>query len=360
MIPKPNLKSLTILFLFFFYGGYILGQNLSHDVFPNLAGQSLMDELVKEYKTQRVLNYGKARDTLFALIDNVNDSLECVYTGYKIYLDPEQDPTRAAFQRKINTEHTYPQNKGAKRGKAKSDMHHLYAVRVNVNSTRGNLPFKTISDNTAKKWFIDNQSSQNVPVAERGKYSKWVENFFEPRDEHKGNLARSIFYFYTMYKEQADEADAGFFPLMLEDLCKWHKQDPVDLTEWTRNQRIADYQQGKLNPFILDENLPDRTFCSEGRNNLKAPKQTGDAFPKPYFIELTGSKPNYGIQYFLQNPYQVEIGIYNASGRLLNRLIKEEKVSGFNGFDFEIPEDAKYVYCMLTNGKGSILEKFEL
>jgi hypothetical protein len=50
---------------------------------------------------------------------------------------------------------------------------------------------------------------------------------------------------------------------MRDQLCQWHEQDPVDDFEALRDQRIAYYQGGKNNPFILDCSLVKRAYCSE-------------------------------------------------------------------------------------------------
>ena len=71
------------------------GQN--NIIFPGLSGQQLLDSLVANYKTNAVLSYTQARDTLFANIETRNDSMSCVYTGYTIYMDPTQDPTVWAY-----------------------------------------------------------------------------------------------------------------------------------------------------------------------------------------------------------------------------------------------------------------------
>ena len=39
----------------------------------------------------------------------------------------------------------------------------------------------------------------------------------------KGDIARTIFYFYTMYN---NEADANFFEVQKQQLKIWHEQDP--------------------------------------------------------------------------------------------------------------------------------------
>lgn len=352
-----NLRMLIVLFLPM--ATTLSGQPFDHDVFPEWSGPALLEQLRKEYRPQNVLNYGQARDTLFFNIDSFNDTLECVYTGYKAFLPPSKDPTKAAYKQKINTEHTYPQNKGARKGNAKSDMHHLYAVRVNVNSTRGNLPFKAISNDQAKRWYIGEETLLDPPASNSGAYSKWDGNFFEPRDVHKGNLARSIFYFYTIYQQQALEEDETFFSLMLPDLCKWHELDPVDAREWERNQKIAFYQDNKLNPFILDEDLPSRTYCKTNRNKLVGPPRQ-DVFPKPYFFEINQDSKNLNVQYFLQNAYTMNLGIYSANGLKLKALVNKQQKPGYYSVSTPATDDAGFVYIILQNEKSTVFEKIDL
>ncbi|MEY3053095.1 MAG: hypothetical protein RLY31_2880, partial [Bacteroidota bacterium] len=85
----------------------------------------------------------------------------------------------------------------------------------------------------------------------------------EPREDHKGNVARAMFYFYTMYREQADDADPDFFDLQRETLCQWHYADPVDSLEHARSLMIAAYQDGLANPFVLDCTTATRSYCSD-------------------------------------------------------------------------------------------------
>ena len=44
---------------------------------------------------------------------------------------------------------------------------------------------------------------------------------FEPRESVKGDIASAVFYFYTMYQEEANEADFEFFESMKEVLISW-------------------------------------------------------------------------------------------------------------------------------------------
>ncbi len=261
-------KYVAFLICYVLCGAYAFAQTNHVNVFKELSGQPLIDALVMEYKTSVVLDYGRARDTLFSKIDGVQDSLECIYTGMKLYMQPGQDPTEAVYlngiPNGINTEHTWPQGLGAE-GIAQSDMHHLYPSRAKANSDRGNFHFGEIPDNQTQTWYLKSSERNTTPTTGKDLYSEGVRGVngkFEPRESVKGNIARSIFYFYTMYKAQADAQGPNFFNTMKNDLCSWHYLDPVDDVEWKRNQKIASYQGWKLNPFVLDCSLVSRAYCN--------------------------------------------------------------------------------------------------
>ncbi|MBN2367195.1 MAG: endonuclease [Calditrichaeota bacterium] len=251
--------SLSFLLLTFFLLSPIHSQDTI--LFPGAIGQELLDSLVLHYRTTRVLSYANARDTLFSKIDSQYDSLRCVYTGYTIYLDPNQDPTVAAYALGINTEHTWPRSKGAT-GQAESDMHHLYATREVVNSARANNPFAEIPDDDTDLWFRLNTVLNNTPAFHIEEYSEVdvEDSLFEPREDHKGNVARSMFYFYTMYESEANARDPDFFDIQKEGLFQWHQYDPVDFPEKNRTMLIAGYQGDCPNPFVLDSTLVRRTY----------------------------------------------------------------------------------------------------
>jgi endonuclease I len=235
------------------------------DLFPEIEGEELLDKIIEEYKAQILFySYGESRDTLFSKVYAVDDSLTCVYSGHTLYMDPDKDPTVTVYlngdKDGINTEHTFPRSKGAEFGNAKSDMHHLYPTRSKVNEERSNFPFGEINDEETDLWFYKDKSLINKPTENIDKYSEWKWEVFEPREDHKGNVARAMMYFYTMYKDQADERDPNFFKDMTPNLCEWHFLDPVDSLEWARTNIIAKYQQFP-NPFVLDCSLASRTYC---------------------------------------------------------------------------------------------------
>ncbi|MBK8079258.1 MAG: endonuclease [Saprospiraceae bacterium] len=261
MYKKLNSIYLSVILCLF--TGLLHGQTYHNSVFPGLEGQELLDSLVKTYKSFSLLPYSPCRDTLFANIDAKNDSLECIYTGMKRFIPAGVDPTDAVLlngqPNGINTEHSYPQSKGAS-GYGRSDMHILYPSRVKTNSTRVNNPFGEIPDNVTSTWFYSTFEMTSPPVTNRDAYSESTNTKFEPRESVKGNLARSVFYFYSMYRFDAINADPAYFSLQIEDLCTWHFNDPVDSTEWNRTLAIEKYQKNK-NPFVIDCSLASRLYC---------------------------------------------------------------------------------------------------
>jgi endonuclease I len=73
---------------------------------------------------------------------------------------------------------------------------------------------------------------------------------FEPPQDHKGNVARALFYFATRYELTIGKAEE-------EVLRKWNQEDPVDQEELDRNEEIFKVQQNR-NPFVDFPELVDR------------------------------------------------------------------------------------------------------
>lgn len=261
------MKSYLLFLLLFFlcHVANVLRAQGHQDIFPDLEGEALLDALQSNYKPVFTLGNSASKDTLYAVIYHLpGDSLRAVYTGYTIYLPQGQDPSQAAFALGINLEHTYPKSQGAAGGQQESDMHHLFPTRVEVNADRGSLPFGESPDPQTTKWYYKDMEQNSIPFNQIEAWSELLENtLFEPREDHKGNVARAMFYFYTMYREAADQANDTYFESQREALCEWHYLDPVDSLEWARTFLIAQYQDDKPNPFVLDCTLAKRTYCEE-------------------------------------------------------------------------------------------------
>jgi endonuclease I len=204
------------------------GTGTSYDGLKDKALIQALHDAVSQHKD---LGYNQARKVIFTALDNHNGVVKDVYTGRELRTDKIPSSTD------MNVEHTWPQSKGAV-GAAKSDLHHLFPVDAKANSTRGNFPFGEVvkvqwSQNGAK-FGLDAQGNK----------------VFEPPAEHKGNVARALFYFSTVYNKPIPAGEEAV-------LKKWNVQDKVDSAEVARNTAIQGYQ-GNRNPFVDDASLASR------------------------------------------------------------------------------------------------------
>jgi len=232
-----------------------------------LFGNQQFHYINDNYQAPSTLGYNNARDIMYSIIDiKDGNQLTGVYSGYTITLDLSQDPSTDAYNKGINCEHTWPQSLGASSEPMKSDMHHLFPTKSNVNSSRGNDPFEDSSDNSTDKWYRNDYYIETIPTqfideyAEKFNPPNQEDERFEPREEQKGNTARAMFYFYTIYSDQATE---DFWNLQEQTLIDWHFYDLPDVTEINRTNMIASYQ-GNINPYVADQSLVGRVFLVEG------------------------------------------------------------------------------------------------
>ncbi len=226
-------------------------------LYQGVIGDSLLILLKKDFQVQETYSYAKARRLMYGDIDlNDANELKTIYTQYTIKINTYGNLIDQAYDQGVNCEHVYPQSKGARELPMKSDMHHLFPCKENVNATRRNFRFTEIDDEKTKQWFSQSTISNSIPQRNIEDYSESAPYKFEPRESVKGDIARAVMYFYTIYKGIADEA---FFKKMEKDLIQWHKKDPVSQEELDRNNAIK-YYQGNDNPFVLDETLPERIW----------------------------------------------------------------------------------------------------
>ena len=227
----------------------------------SLNGEALLNFIIANYKTTFTLGYTACRDTMYAVIDlKPGNKLSCIYSDYTITLDLSQDPSIDAYNKGINCEHTFPQSYGAGSEPQKSDIHHLFPCKINVNSSRGNDPFGEIPDENTDRWYWKEIVLLTVPADSVDEYAEKENDDpdkFEPREENKGNIARAMFYFGAIYN---DVADSSFFEQQKDVLLQWHYYDPVDSVEFERTWKIAAYQDSLPNPFVIDSTLARRIW----------------------------------------------------------------------------------------------------
>jgi endonuclease I len=203
--------------------------------------------------TPTMIDQFETRDTLIVSPVLFTKAVTCSYSGLnRPYNDPF-DYTGLDWSREHTYCHswmpTYPADAPTEKPEY-NDQHHLYPVKqTNVNAQRSNYPLGEVVTQTAS--FMNCKAGTNAS----GK------QVFEPRNEHKGNAARAIFYMATCYngisgknwklKDTIDNTGPNFI-LYGQDqnvLKKWHFQDPPDSYERSRNDFVESIQ-GNRNPFI--------------------------------------------------------------------------------------------------------------
>ncbi|KKB26863.1 endonuclease [Mycoplasmopsis meleagridis] len=166
----------------------------------------------------------------------------------------------------FNREHLIPQSWFKREPITRADPHFILPTDKLVNNKRGNLPHYIVENAT---WTSENGTKVNNDYA-------------EPVDAFKGNVARMYFYFQVTHHNALQKANNGQIPgavvfkdsypyftdNFLSTYQQWAKNDPVELFEIKRNNGIASYYetteservakgQGMRNPFIDFPNLPD-------------------------------------------------------------------------------------------------------
>lgn len=247
----------------------LLSQAGFSQLFPGMAGEALADAIRQDYTPTVLLDDTAVKDTLYAKVFFLDDSVRCIYSGLSRFLPNDVDPSQWLFNdgtgvESINLEHGWPKSKGAEDGTGGStNMYHLYPSRSGINSDRAAHPYGEIEDHQTSKWYYKSIELSIPPAGDRSMFSEYINGRFEPRETVKGDIARAMFYFWTIYRSDAMAADPFYFDSQLDDLCLWHQSDPVDENELARNDLIAQYQGGVDNPFIVDCSLVMRAYCAQ-------------------------------------------------------------------------------------------------
>lgn len=152
-----------------------------------------------------------------------------------------------------NREHSFPASWFNDASPMYSDLFHLYPTDGYVNNRRSNYPFGTVGSPT---WTSLNGSK--VGPCNFPGYSGTV---FEPRDDFKGDFARSYLYMATRYEDKiagwvsyagsvlAGNSYPAYDPWVVNLLLAWCAADPVSTKEIDRNNAVYAIQNNR-NPYI--------------------------------------------------------------------------------------------------------------
>lgn len=229
------------------------------------------------HSTSASSSYDQMREYMYATADDYDfqDTIECVYTGIKGHVTGRADAFVAPYN--FNAEHTWPQSmfddvNGNPVLPMYSDMHHLFPANATANQVRSNYPFGIVTGTPT--WAVGGSQRGTLTTGGTG---------FEPRDVHKGNATRAMFYFITRYQNYSNFMTTAFEGT----LRKWAKSDLVDANEKTRNSRTQTWQ-GNRNPFIDHPEFIDRIY--DFVNRLVRPDQPKLAISSTNVV--FGAKPS--------------------------------------------------------------------
>jgi hypothetical protein len=232
----------------------------------NSSSANFVSALSAKIAAHDTIFYGNYTPTLinnFESRDTTNDRkvVTCVYTGLNhIYNEPFVWWGNVGSG-ELTREHTYAQSwmptrntpgwpsngVGGREFQEYSDLHHLFpANQLLGNNVRSNNPLGEVVT------VVSQNGEGKIGTDANGK------TVYEPRDSHKGDAARALFYMCVAYNGiGGKDWSLGTISAAQQDeaiLKKWHFQDLPDAYEIARHEYIVSLQKNR-NPFIDSVNL---------------------------------------------------------------------------------------------------------
>lgn len=131
-----------------------------------------------------------------------------------------------------NIEHVYPKDllrdsNGTHLSEALNDLHNLRTSDWQLNQDKDNI---------------------TIGPAPKGSPAGLYNGYWYPGDQDRGDVARILMYMAYQYKDSGIKLETMIDPALA---LQWHREDPVDRFERTRNAAIREIQ-GNDNPFITN------------------------------------------------------------------------------------------------------------
>ncbi|MCQ2770734.1 MAG: endonuclease [Clostridia bacterium] len=130
-----------------------------------------------------------------------------------------------------NREHIWTQTKYPN---SADDNHNIFACEGKINGIRNNDAYAELSHDESNRVVVFDHKTDC--------YSSG--GYFEPCDEAKGEIARSVMYGTVMYSYRMTEIAKS-----VELMLKWHLEHPVTNRDVYRNNTVYSLQ-GNRNPFV--------------------------------------------------------------------------------------------------------------
>lgn len=229
----------------------------------DMSGDELFNYLSRSYQvkeTRGSISYSSARRYMYSVADNTGcDGRPGIITFYSqicangssedgnTYHEQGDENRDGVIDKIINAEHLWPQSFFGKSMPMVADLHHLQPTFQTPNGRRSNYKFCETNNSRYS-------TSSGSKLAADG-------DCFEPADAVKGNVARAMFYFVTLYHNknirQGGINYREFWTNNIPMFLKWNRMDPPDENEKRRNDLVEKFQNNR-NPYVDNYQLADQ------------------------------------------------------------------------------------------------------
>ena len=186
---------------------------------------------------------------------------------------------------------------------------------------------------------------------------------YEPRDEHKGDAARAIFYMAVKWNGEAGTWELpnpiDFLVQYGQDqdvLKQWHWQDPPDNWEIARNDFIES-EQGNRNPFVDSVNwvcyIDFETLTYIGEQSVPCtvtPSGIEEQLEGEFFISPNPTDGITALNLSLPEPQELTINILDVMGRTVATRTKSFGV-GSSQETFDLSTLDAGIYHVVLQGE---------
>ncbi len=166
-----------------------------------------------------------------------------------------------------NREHQMPQSSFNSNYPMYSDLFFVIPTDARINQLRSNYPYGISVTTPPSQVFYNFTNGSKIGINATAN-SAYTGRVYEPHNEFKGDIARSLLYYVVRYEGKLNSfnfyngtspandtnpldgtEEKAYEDWYIQMLLQWHNQDPVSPREIARNNNVYTVQ-GNRNPFI--------------------------------------------------------------------------------------------------------------
>ncbi len=294
-------------------------------------------QIYYSYYVTKLINNFEERDTT-----NGQKVVTCVYTGHEYIYDEPFAWNGSAVGGDLSREHTFCSSwmptyndPNFTSEPEYSDLHNLFPVHfTNANSVRSNHPLGVVQNVTSS--YLEGKFGTNSSGA----------TVYEPRDSHKGDAARAMFYQMLCYNGTGSAT--WTLPTTQEQqvLKTWNTQDIPSNWEIARNDYIYSEQDNR-NPFIDNPDWADlidfTNMTLVGIDNIAYINFS--VYPNPVNNQLLN------IAFMLNAQSELIVEVADITGRIIMSENRQAQ-NGYNKISLNLDNMQAGLYILNVRGNN--------